>query len=84
MIHGLRAPSPPCGPFVTVPGFVLPDLETISAILALARRGVELPLAKASTSLGDPGLPVSVHVPHPGEREAFESEMAASGPRSGS
>ena len=77
-----RATSGSSGDVRLQPPQNLPNLKTISAVRAPARRGVELPLAKAAIeALVGPGLPVSVHVPHLGEREEFESKMAASGLR---
>ena len=59
----------------------LRNLRTIRAIEALARRGVQVPLAKVSieTLVHDPSHPVSVHLPRlEGEKE-FANEMAANG-----
>lgn len=67
----------------------LSDLRTISAITALTRRGVRIPVAKvliedlierACESLGHhkPPLPVDVHVPRIEGRKEFADEMAKS------
>jgi hypothetical protein len=61
----------------------LRDLRTISAIEALVRRGVRVPLAKAVIEdlVNQPSQPVSVHVPKVEGRQEFASEMAANGVR---
>jgi hypothetical protein len=59
----------------------LTELHTIAAIETLARRGVQIPLAKVSieTLVRDPSHPVNVHVPRLEGQKEFASEMAANG-----
>jgi hypothetical protein len=62
----------------------LRDLRTISAIQSLARRGVQVALAKASIEalVGDsshPANPVNVHLPRLEGAKVFTDEMAANG-----
>jgi hypothetical protein len=59
----------------------LGDLQTISAIESLARRGVHVPLAKAVIEdlVRQPSHPASVYVPHVESQPVFSAEMAANG-----
>lgn len=67
-----------------LPPVRLSDLRTISAIQSLARRGVDLALAKASIealvgSTERPANPVGVYIPRFDGQKEFAAEMSANG-----
>jgi hypothetical protein len=59
----------------------LRNVRTISVVEALARRGVQIPLAKVSIEalIRDPSHPVSVHLPRLEGAKEFAAEMGANG-----